>query len=82
MYQRFLEAPNTCVTYFSLIQDEKHRDLLCSHIAYADVGWYEISGVFQDILSQLEQSEHSLGETAVVECLRSSYEDALREYET
>lgn len=79
LYHRFLEAPNTCVSYFALIQDKEEQDALCGQLTAAAASWYAENGAFSTILTQLEQTDRTAGEKAVVDCLRTSYEEALKE---
>ena len=40
LYHRFLEAPDTVLSYLALIDSREERELLCTHLASADVSWY------------------------------------------
>jgi len=71
LYHYFMEAPCTCVTYFALIQDEAQRDILCSHIAAADVYWYEGTQEFQEILTKLAEVYPGGTEGDIVQSIRN-----------
>lgn len=71
LYHYFLEAPHTCVAYFSLIQDEGQRESLCSQIAAIDAGWYEGTEEFQEIVSRLSEAYSGGIEGSIVQSLRN-----------
>ena len=60
LYERFMAAPNTVLTYLALIGDQKARggpsgndtaaDELCRAIALADVVWHDATEEFDQIL--------------------------------
>ena len=71
LYRYFLEAPHTCVAYFSLIQNEEQQETLCSHIAAIDAGWYGGTEKFQEILSKLAEAYPDGVEGRVVQLLEN-----------
>lgn len=71
LYRYFLEAPHTCVVYFSLIQNEERQEALCSHIAAIDAGWYGGTEEFQEILSKLAEAYPDGAEGRVVQLLEN-----------
>ncbi|HOQ03363.1 MAG TPA: hypothetical protein PLQ96_06030 [Bacillota bacterium] len=64
LYERFMEAPNTVLTYMALIGDQKARggssgndtavDELCRAIASADVAWHDVTDEFSEILAKYQ----------------------------
>lgn len=71
LYHYFLEAPHTCVTYFSLIQNEKQQEALCGHIAAADADWYGGTEDFKEILSKLDEAYPDGAEGRIVQLLKN-----------
>ena len=53
LYHRFLEAPDTVLSYLALIDSREERELLCTHLASADVSWYGGTEAFGAILDRL-----------------------------
>ena len=71
LYHYFLEAPHTCVAYFSLIQNEEQQETLCNHIAAIDADWYEGTEEFQEILSKLAEAYPGGMEGRIVQLLEN-----------
>lgn len=71
LYRYFLEAPHTCVTYFSLIQNEEQQETLCGHIADIDTGWYGGTEEYQEILSKLAEAYPGGAEGRIVQLLEN-----------
>ncbi len=69
LYHYFLEAPHTCVAYFSLIQDEGQREILCGQIAAVDAAWYQ-GAEFREILTVLAQAYSGGIEGSVVQSIK------------
>lgn len=64
LYHRFLEAPDTVLSYLSLIDSREERELLCTHLASADVAWYGGTEAFGAILDRLDGESGARGELA------------------
>lgn len=83
LYNRFMEAPNTVLTYIALIGDGMARDdipvrtVLCREIAAADVFWYDATEAFGSILQQYEEIYPSGRIADVLTCLKEEYDAAV-----
>ena len=64
LYHRFLEAPDTALSYLALIDSREERELLCTHLASADVSWYGGTEAFGAILDRLAGESGTSGELA------------------
>lgn len=64
LYHRFLEAPDTVLSYLALIDSREERELLCTHLASADVSWYGGTEAFGAILDRLAGESGTSGELA------------------
>ena len=64
LYHRFLEAPDTVLSYLALIDSWEERELLCTHLASADVSWYGGTEAFGAILDRLAGESGTSGELA------------------
>lgn len=71
LYHYFLEAPHTCLAYFSLIQNEEQQEILCGHIAAIDADWYGSTEEFQEILSKLAEAYPDGAEGRIVQLLEN-----------
>lgn len=89
LYERFMEAPNTVLTYFALIGDQKARggssgddtavDELCRAIALADVVWHDATEEFDQILVKFK-SVYPHGRIAgILECLEEEHRAAIKQ---
>lgn len=66
LYHRFLEAPETVLSYLSLIDRREERELLCTHLVSADVAWYGGTEAFGAILDRLAGESGTRGELAAL----------------
>ena len=64
LYHRFLEAPDTVLSYLALLDSREERELLCTHLASADVSWYGGTEAFGAILDRLAGESGTSGELA------------------
>ena len=64
LYHRFLEAPDTVLSYLALIDSREERELLCTHLASADVSWYGGTEACGAILDRLAGESGTSGELA------------------
>ena len=87
LYRRFLEAPNTVLTYIALFGDDvatnRHPDdiparvIICRAIACADVFWHDITDSFSTILEQLDEVYPSGSIADVLVYLKYEYDAAI-----
>jgi hypothetical protein len=86
LYKRFVEAPNTVLTYIALIGDVTIRNdipartVLCREIASADVFWYDATDDFNAILEQYEEIYPSGRIADILACLKEEYNAAIERY--
>ena len=87
LYERFMEAPNTVLTYMALIGDQKARGgssgndtavvELSRAIALADVCWHDVADEFSEILEKY-QSIYPDGRVAdILGCIEKEREAAI-----
>ena len=87
LYQRFLEAPITVLTYIALIGDSvvikrlsgdiPARVSVCRAIAIADVVQHDVTDSFSAILEQLEEVYSSGSMAEVLMCLKDEHHAAI-----
>ncbi len=73
-YQRFMEAPDTVMSYLTLV-DEQSRQTLCWAVASADAGWYKKTQQFQEILDTYSQLYEGDPKAGILEQIKELYQE-------
>ena len=83
LYQRFLEAPNTVLTYIALVGDSitqggiPAKIALCKIIVSEDVFFYDITESFKTILEKLTAIHQSGSVADILSCMNEEYKLAI-----
>ena len=73
-YQRFMEAPDTVMSYLTLV-DEQSRQTLCWAVVSADAGWYEKTQQFQTILDTYSELYEGDRNAEILEQIKGLYQE-------